>query len=142
MKYPIHLRRIYQPIEPAFRVLTDRLWSRGKKAEELALDLWLPEIAPSHNLRRSFHRGEMDFLAFSNAYSNELKTLEALFLPLMCAARQGRVDLLTAAQRPEMSHLPTIQRQLLVLLERDDQLAEGNEPSSPPCYLAQFSKDF
>lgn len=141
MKYPIHLRRIYQPIEPAFRVLVDRLWPRGKTAEMLQLDLWLPDLAPSHPLRRSYHRGELDFMAFSQAFQQELQTLETAFLPLMRAARQGRVDLLTAARQPERSHLPVIQQQLLMLLDREDRFAEGNEPASSPCYLSQLDND-
>ena len=141
MKYPICMRRIYQPIEPAFRVLVDRLWPRGKTAQDLQLDLWLPDLAPSHSVRRSYHQGILDFTAFSRAFGQELQALETIFLPLMTAARKGRIDLLTAARQPELSHLPVIHRQLLMLLEREDRLADGDESASPPCYMAQFNKD-
>ncbi len=44
----IKLKRAYDPPdEDSFRVLVDRVWPRGVKKEDLALDLWLKEIAPS-----------------------------------------------------------------------------------------------
>ncbi|MBE7556032.1 MAG: DUF488 family protein [Anaerolineales bacterium] len=52
----IKLKRAYGPPdkEDGFRVLVDRIWPRGVKKKELALDLWLKEIAPSSSLRKWF----------------------------------------------------------------------------------------
>ncbi len=36
------------------RVLVDRLWPRGRSKEDLALDDWRKEVAPSDDLRRWF----------------------------------------------------------------------------------------
>ena len=42
------------------RVLVDRLWPPGVSRERAALDLWLPDVAPSNELRRWFgHRDEL-----------------------------------------------------------------------------------
>ena len=46
----IRLKRVYQ--KPAAsdgtRVLVDRLWPRGMKKENAAIDLWFKEIAPRY----------------------------------------------------------------------------------------------
>jgi len=49
----IKLKRAYEPKEKAdgFRILVDRLWPRGLKKEDLEIDVWLKEVAPSSALR-------------------------------------------------------------------------------------------
>ena len=44
----INLKRAYEPSAPedGFRVLVERLWPRGLKKEEVALDLWLKDDRP------------------------------------------------------------------------------------------------
>lgn len=50
----VRIRRVYEPPSPGDgkRVLVDRLWPRGIRRENAAIDLWLKEIAPSDALRR------------------------------------------------------------------------------------------
>ena len=50
----IEIKRIYDAPAKAdgFRILIDRLWPRGIKKVDAALDLWLKEIAPSNTLRK------------------------------------------------------------------------------------------
>ena len=36
------------------RYLVERLWPRGMKKENLIMDAWLKEVAPSNDLRRWF----------------------------------------------------------------------------------------
>ncbi len=50
----IRLKRIYDPVEDrdGTRILIDRLWPRGMSKERAALDAWMPEIGPSHELRK------------------------------------------------------------------------------------------
>ena len=54
----INLKRVYEiPDETdGFRVLSDRLWPRGIKKEELDFDFWAKEIAPSTLLRKTITR--------------------------------------------------------------------------------------
>ena len=63
----IKLKRIYEPEEEGdgFRILVDRLYPRGIKKEDLRVDLWDKEIAPSEGLRKEFHL-ENNFESFSN----------------------------------------------------------------------------
>jgi uncharacterized protein YeaO (DUF488 family) len=58
MTAEIRLQRVYDHEKPTGRVfLVDRMWPRGVKKEDLALDGWLRDAAPSTELRRWFgHR--------------------------------------------------------------------------------------
>jgi uncharacterized protein YeaO (DUF488 family) len=49
----IALKRVYDAPEPSdgTRVLVERLWPRGLAKERAHIDLWLKEVAPSHELR-------------------------------------------------------------------------------------------
>jgi uncharacterized protein YeaO (DUF488 family) len=50
----IKTKRAYDKLEKddGIRILVDRLWSRGLKKEEIKIDLWLKEVAPSTELRK------------------------------------------------------------------------------------------
>ena len=52
----IRLKRAYDPPAPedGVRVLVDRLWPRGLRKADAAIDRWLKDIAPSTELRRWF----------------------------------------------------------------------------------------
>lgn len=96
----IRARRVYDPpeAEDGRRYLVDRLWPRGVRKEEAALDGWLKEVAPSHELRKRFHgRPELweDFVA---AYREELDRARQAWSPLLEAARRGNVTLLYASR--------------------------------------------
>jgi uncharacterized protein YeaO (DUF488 family) len=49
----IRTKRIYERAKEndGFRMLVDRLWPRGVSKDKAKVDLWLSEIAPSHELR-------------------------------------------------------------------------------------------
>ncbi len=38
--------------DDGFRILVDRLWPRGLSKDKAKVDLWLKDIAPSHDLRK------------------------------------------------------------------------------------------
>ena len=77
-KLTISVRRVRELLDDAggrdgeWRVLVDRLWPRGIKKERLAHDDWDKAVAPSTDLRRAFHGGDLDFDAFAEAYREEL----------------------------------------------------------------------
>lgn len=54
-------------------ILVDRLWPRGIRKESLPLDYWAKEWAPSPELRKRFHEGEIDFRQFRLSYRKELE---------------------------------------------------------------------
>lgn len=140
MTYAIEYKRIYAPAEDGdgARVLVDRLWPRGKRREDLKLAEWYRTAAPSPQLRRAWHKDEMDATTFTREYQRELNAEPDLLVPLLRHARQGRLTLLTASRHPQQSHLPILRQALLDTLEREDAEAEGREPSSPTCYGGQL----
>jgi hypothetical protein len=52
----IRIKRVYDPPAPddGVRVLVDRLWPRGLRRTDAAIDRWFKDIAPSTELRRWF----------------------------------------------------------------------------------------
>jgi uncharacterized protein YeaO (DUF488 family) len=73
-RYPISVRRIYDPAEDALgvRVLVDRLWPRGVSRERAHLDAWCREVAPSPQLRAWYGHQKQLFDQFRARYLDEL----------------------------------------------------------------------
>lgn len=70
----IQLKRAYDPVEPGdgCRVLVDRLWPRGISKEDLQIDHWFKELAPSDELRKWFDHDPEKFEEFARRYKAEL----------------------------------------------------------------------
>ena len=75
MSKSIKLKRAYDPPEKGdgFRVLVDRLWPRGLKKEDLDVDLWLKDIAPSDMLRKWYSHDPERWEEFKSHYFEELR---------------------------------------------------------------------
>ena len=90
----IGLKRAYEPAEPGdgYRVLVDRLWPRGLSKQDLPLDLWDKDLAPTPRLRQWFGHDPDKWSEFRRQYRRELST----------SAQKARLrDLLThAGSRP------------------------------------------
>ena len=110
----INLKRVYEiPDETdGFRVLSDRLWPRGIKKEELDFDFWAKEIAPSTLLRKTYHQ-TLDFDTFSSDYRNELEQNTAVDAFLELVHDKKVLTLLTTAKEIEKCHLPILKGFLL-----------------------------
>lgn len=117
MKTParqVRLKRAYDPPEPGdgTRILIDRLWPRGIKKSDAAIDRWLRDIAPSTNLRRWFgHRPER-WSEFRRRYQAELQKHPELVEEIREAARAGPVTLVYAA-RDEAHNDAVVLKELL-----------------------------
>jgi len=110
----IRLKRAYEPPEPSdgTRILIDRLWPRGIKKSDAAIDRWLRDIAPSTDLRRWFgHRPER-WTEFRRRYRAELRRHPELVEEIRDAARDGPVTLIYAA-RDEAHNDAVVLRELL-----------------------------
>jgi uncharacterized protein YeaO (DUF488 family) len=96
----IAVKRIYEPAgeNDGYRVLVDRLWPRGVKKEDAALDEWAKEIAPSPTLRRWFNHEETRWEAFRHRYASELDDKATFWQPLATRAAHHRVTLLFGAR--------------------------------------------
>jgi len=99
----IRLKRAYDPPAEAdgTRFLVDRLWPRGIKKEDLRIDGWLKEVAPSDDLRKWFHHDPDKWEEFRARYAKELDKKPEALDPVREAARQGDVTLIFAARDTE-----------------------------------------
>lgn len=80
------------------RVLVDRLWPRGLRKEELAVDFWLKDLAPSDTLRRWFGHDPSRWESFAAKYRAELSQRIELLHLLDELRRRGKVTLLYGAR--------------------------------------------
>lgn len=96
----IWTKRAYASPQPqdGARFLVDRLWPRGVKREELELDGWLKEAAPSDELRRWFHHDRARWGEFKDRYFAELRDKPESWKPALEAAQSGRATLVYAAK--------------------------------------------
>ena len=94
----IRLHRAYDPSGPGdgYRVLVDRIWPRGRSKEELALDAWRKDLAPSTPLRRWFGHDPARWAEFERRYLGELEAADLGDLPSRCQA--GAVTLIYGAK--------------------------------------------
>lgn len=94
-----------------YRVLVDRLWPRGLKKEELDLDEWCKDIAPSTELRKWFAHDPAKFDEFKARYLSELHTSD---VPKQLLDRAGgkKLTLVYAAKGPVVNHAVVLQEYL------------------------------
>jgi uncharacterized protein YeaO (DUF488 family) len=74
MKKKIKIKRVYDSAakEDGTRILVDRIWPRGLKKEDIKLDEWVKEIAPSTELRKWFSHEPEKWKDFRKKYFEEL----------------------------------------------------------------------
>lgn len=94
------VKRVYDPPAPedGYRVLVDRLWPRGLKKEEAALDLWAKDVGPSRELRQWFGHEAARWEGFRHRYAAELDGAAEHWRPLLARAARQRVTLLYGAR--------------------------------------------
>jgi uncharacterized protein YeaO (DUF488 family) len=100
----IRVKRVYEKPskEDGFRVLVDRLWPRGMKKEAAKVDLWMKDVAPSDELRKSFHHEAMKWADFEKKYQAELKKKKDLLKELKeMEKKHGTLTLLFGAKDEE-----------------------------------------
>ncbi|WP_415033147.1 DUF488 domain-containing protein [Azonexus sp.] len=127
----ILIKRVYLPAAATdgWRVLVDRLWPRGLRKENAALDAWLKDIAPSGALRQWFNHEAGKWPEFITRYRAELDVLYAqqpdLFQDLRRHLATGKVSLLYGAH--DETH-----NQALVLRDWLQDLLPDSLPNSLP----------
>jgi uncharacterized protein YeaO (DUF488 family) len=96
----IRLKRAYQPAaaRDGLRVLVDRLWPRGVRKSDAAIDLWLKSIAPSTALRQWFDHDPARWPQFRQRYAAELRQHREELATLRAEARRRTVTLVFAAR--------------------------------------------
>ncbi len=71
----VKLKRARDPAlrSDGYRVLVERLWPRGVRKTDLALDAWEKDVAPSHELRKWFGHDPERWAEFQERYRKELR---------------------------------------------------------------------
>src|SRR5581483_3978275 len=104
---PVRVARVYDPPDPddGVRVLVDRLWPRGLKKADAALDHWCKDVAPSNDLRTWYRHDPALFEEFATRYRAELDGTPQAAPPaaLRRLREQGPLTLLTATKDPTLS---------------------------------------
>jgi uncharacterized protein YeaO (DUF488 family) len=113
----VRVKRVYEPAarDDGARILVDRLWPRGVKKEDLELDEWAKDVAPTPALRTWYgHRPER-FEEFRRRYLDELESGEAseAFEEVRRRSRTETLTLLTATRDVERSGAAVLAEALL-----------------------------
>ncbi len=95
----INVKRAYEApaADDGTRILVDRLWPRGLRKTDAAIDLWIKDIAPSTGLRQWFGHDPARWHEFRQRYADEIQGHPEQLDQLRARARSGRITLVFAA---------------------------------------------
>jgi uncharacterized protein YeaO (DUF488 family) len=95
----IQVKRAYERpgADDGARFLVERLWPRGVRKQNLRIEDWLKDVAPSSELRRWFQHDAAKWDEFRRRYFRELEKHADAWQPLLTRARRGRVTLVYSA---------------------------------------------
>jgi uncharacterized protein YeaO (DUF488 family) len=99
----IWIRRAYDPPtrRDGQRVLVDRIWPRGVSRQELQIDAWQKEAAPSTELRQWFGHDPERWKEFRERYFAELDQRPDVIRDLLRRAHTGRITFVYATRDPD-----------------------------------------
>ncbi|WP_027170577.1 DUF488 domain-containing protein [Mesorhizobium sp. WSM3224] len=95
----VKLKRAYESpaTDDGKRVLVDRLWPRGVKKTEAAIDCWMKELAPSTELRQWFGHDPARWEEFRRRYAAEIHEHRGELERLRDMMHEGAVTLVYSA---------------------------------------------
>ena len=113
----IRLKRAYDAPadDDGARVLVERLWPRGVRKDDAALDDWLKEVAPSPELRKWYAHDTDRWDEFRARYLRELDERDearAAVEQLLERARAGTLTLVLASKDVERSSAALLKQHL------------------------------
>lgn len=111
----VKLKRAYEPPEAGdgARVLIDRLWPRGVRKVDAAIDQWAKDIAPSTALRKWFGHDPARWQEFRSRYAAEVHAHPEQLDRLRALAREGPITLVYSAH-DEVHNDAVVLRDLLL----------------------------
>ncbi len=117
---PITIKRVYEPPAPqdGYRVLVDRIWPRGLSKDQIKIDEWIKEAAPSGWLRKSFHSGRLSWEDFKGSYLVELEEHRDLLKPLADRSRKEQITLLFSSKNEEKNNASVLKQYLMRIKSR------------------------
>lgn len=111
----VKLKRAYEKSAPddGVRVLIDRLWPRGVRKIDAAVDQWMKDLAPSTGLRKWFDHDPARWEEFQRRYTDEVRQHLDQLEQLRALAGKGTVTLVYSAH--DEIHNDAVVLRLLVL---------------------------
>ncbi|MBB2830672.1 UNVERIFIED_ORG: uncharacterized protein YeaO (DUF488 family) [Rhizobium esperanzae] len=111
----VKLKRAYETptADDGVRVLVDRLWPRGVKKSEAAIDHWLKDIAPSTGLRKWFGHDPALWVEFRRRYMAEIEEHREELDQLRALMAEGRVTLVYSAHDEKHNDAVVLEEMLL-----------------------------
>lgn len=96
----VKLKRAYEPPDrdDGPRILIDRLWPRGVKKVDAALDHWVKDLAPSTELRKWFGHDPTRWQEFRIRYAEEVRQHGDQLKQLRTLARMRPITLIYSAR--------------------------------------------
>lgn len=111
----VRLKRAYEPSAAAdgTRILIDRLWPRGVKKVDAAIDQWAKDIAPSTALRKWFGHDPARWQEFRSRYAAEVHAHPEKLGELRALAKRGRITLVFSAHDEDHNNAVALRGLLL-----------------------------
>jgi len=105
-KSNIEVKRVYEKTsaDDGARFLVDGLLPRGVSKSKLKGVEWVKDVAPSAALRKWYGHDPGKWTEFRKRYRAELVKNRDAWKPLLAAAKESHVMLLTATHDVEISH--------------------------------------
>lgn len=114
-KLRIEIKRAYDT--PAWsdgsRILVDRIWPRDMSKEELRLDDWVKEVAPSTQLRKWFGHDPSKWNVFKDRYFRELEERPGVVKALLAGERAGTLTLVFGAKDTDYNNAAALKEYLV-----------------------------
>lgn len=110
----INIKRVYEPAskQDGIRILVERLWPRGVKKENLKMDFWLKEVAPSTELRKWFSHDPAKWERFQKKYIEELHENTEALESILSALKKGTITLLYSSKDTEHNNAVCLKKYL------------------------------
>ena len=117
----IRLKRAYESpaASDGTRILVDRLWPRGVKKEDAAIDQWCKDIAPSTGLRKWFGHDPARWKEFQRRYAAEIRNQSEQLAKLRLQARRGPITLVFSAHDEEHNDAVVLRDVLLGRVDKN-----------------------
>ena len=102
----IQVKRAYEPSSKndGPRFLVERLWPRGITKDDLDIEAWIKDVAPSTELRRWFQHDPTKWSEFRRRYFRQLEEHSDKWQQLLAIARLGLVTLVYSARDTEYNN--------------------------------------
>ena len=111
----VKLKRAYEHVSASdgTRILIDRLWPRGVKKVDAAIDQWAKDLSPSTALRKWFGHDPARWQEFRSRYAKEVRQHPEQLDKLRALARKGPITLVFSAH-DEVHNDAVVLRDLLL----------------------------